>query len=120
MSQKNPPKLEETFRQLLKSISPKDEPKMFQCAHCGGFHSFDINCKGCGGTNKAQRATSLGTPDRMLAVACCEKCLAVSVAIFKCHGIDPKKKDLQRQYAENAKAQSVPEKDSNVLEFKKK
>jgi hypothetical protein len=117
--EQNKPTIEKVFKEFLESIKPGADPRMFQCMHCGGFHSFDIDCKSCGGVNKAQQAVVFGAANRMLAGACCEQCLALSVAIFKCHGIDPEKKDLQHQYAENAKAQARVEEDCKILEFKK-
>lgn len=90
---------------LFKTLQSDEEPKMFQCAHCGGFHSFEINCSVCGSTNKAQQAFVTDRIDKMFTMAMCKKCLAVSIAIFQCRGIDPEMVELQKEYIENAKAQ---------------
>lgn len=96
---------------LFKSIQSDESPKMFQCDHCGGFHSFDINCSVCKNVSKAQQAFTMDRIDRMFAFAMCKKCLAVSIAIFQCHGIDPMKNELQKEYVENLKMQKVDDSD---------
>jgi len=96
---------DEVIKGLFKTLQADQPPKMFQCGHCGGFHAFDINCSVCNGTTKAQQAFTMDRLDKMFALAMCQKCLAVSVAIFQCHGIDPDRADLQHELAENAKAQ---------------
>jgi len=100
---------DEVIKGLFKSLQADEEPKMFQCGHCGGFHSFDINCDVCKSVNKAQQAFTMERLDRMFAMAMCKKCLAVSVAIFQCRGIDPDLLELQKEYIANKKAQDKAE-----------
>ncbi len=100
---------DQVVKALFKTLQADQEPQMFGCAHCGGFHVFEVNCSVCKGTTKAQQAFVMDRIDRMFALAMCKTCLAISVAIFQCHGIDPDMADLQRELAENAKAQRSPE-----------
>lgn len=94
---------------MFKAIQAGDDPKMFQCSHCGGFHALDIHCSVCHSDNKAQQAFTMDKLDHMFAIAMCRKCFAVSVAVIQCHGIDPSMVELQKEYAENLKAQKGPE-----------
>lgn len=96
---------DQVIKGLFKSLQANEEPKMFQCGHCGGFHSLDINCSVCKSVNKAQQVFTMDRLDRMFALAMCHKCLAVSVAIFQCRGIDPQLFEIQKEYAENMKTQ---------------
>jgi len=89
---------------MFKAIQANDDPKMFQCGHCGGFHSFDVHCSVCDKDNKAQQAFVMQRVDQTFAIAMCKQCFAVSIAIFQCRGIDPNRADLQKEFAESAKA----------------
>lgn len=103
------PSKAEQFNGIIKSIFKRlqkgDPPKIFQCKHCGGFHSLEVHCEQCDTDTKAQEAFTMSRPDHIFAVAMCDNCLAVSVAIFKCHGIDPDRVELQSEYVESAKSQ---------------
>ncbi len=80
-----------------------DEPLMFQCRHCGGFHHFTIRCANCDIDISATSAMEMGALDKIFTLGVCKKCLSVSVALYKCHGIDPNKKEEQRQVAHDLK-----------------
>lgn len=82
------------IRAVFESLATDKEPKMFQCLHCGGFHSLDVHCSNCDVDTKAQQMLAMDRPDHVLAFASCKRCRAVSMALFKCKGIDPAVKEL--------------------------
>lgn len=77
-----------------------DEPLMFQCRHCGGFHHFIIRCANCDVDIDASQAMEFGSLDKIFTLGVCKKCLSVSVALYRCHGIDPGKKKEQKEVAQ--------------------
>jgi len=83
--------------------SMTDEPLMFECRHCGGYHRFTIHCANCDIDIDATQAMEMGSIDKHLVLGLCKKCLSVSVALYKCHGIDPSKRDIQASVAEGLK-----------------
>jgi hypothetical protein len=98
------------LREIFDSLnSEENKSHLFVCPHCGGFHDFQINCGECKSSNKATKVIKTAKIDHFFCMAVCATCLATSIAVIRCKGIDPAKEELQEAYKEERKKRKEKE-----------
>jgi hypothetical protein len=103
-------KLREMYAEALAGRRSGHWPtKLFTCPHCGGHSSPTLTCR-CGESFPAQDMVAFGDKiDQAMVMGYCHKCLALTVGIVRCRGIDPKKQALQDAINKTMDAASVPQ-----------